>query len=207
MNNINPISNKNLWIVLLVGVSISVVVGLLITKKIILSGSSKDYSKYFNDKYKWYKDEKTRSVVNKLHPKYRGRIAEFFSKIEEELGYSAYATSGYRTFKEQEALHNQNSSNAKAGFSSHNFGYAIDINVKNKDGNIFLKKADSSKEWRDSGVVPLSEKLGLLWGGDGNFGSYHDPVHFYIKPNGKSTEQLRALVNDGKVDKSGYVLV
>jgi hypothetical protein len=207
MNNINPISNKNLWIVLLVGVSISVVVGLLITKKIILSGSSKDYSKYFNDKYKWYKDEKTRSVVNKLHPKYRGRIAEFFSKIEEELGYSAYATSGYRTFKEQEALHNQNSSNAKAGYSSHNFGYAIDINVKNKDGNIFLKKADSSKEWRDSGIVPLSEKLGFLWGGDGNFGNYHDPVHFYIKPNGKSTEQLRALVKDGKVDKSGYVLV
>jgi hypothetical protein len=32
-------------------------------------------------------------------------------------------------------------------------------------------------------------------------------VHFYIKPNGKSTDQLSALVNDGKVDDSGYVLV
>jgi hypothetical protein len=70
-----------------------------------------------------------------------------------------------------------------------------------------LKKSDSSKKWRDSGVVPLSEKLGLSWGGDGNFGSYHDPVHFYIKPKGKSTSDLRAMVNDGKVDNNGYVLV
>jgi hypothetical protein len=204
--NSNPITNKNLWVVLLVGVSISVVAGLLITKKIILGGT-KDYGKYFNKKYRWYKDEHTRNIVNRLHPKYRGKIAEFFSKIEEELGYTAYATSGYRTFKEQQALHNQNSNNAQAGYSSHNFGFAIDINVKNKDGNIFLKKADSSKKWRDSGVVPLSEKLGLLWGGDGNFGSYHDPVHFFIKPKGNSTSDLRALVNSGKVDNNGYVLV
>ena len=206
--NINEITNKkNLWIILLVGVSISVVAGLLVAKRLVGKDKSKNYSKYFNDKYKWYKDEHTRSVVNKLHPNYRGRIAEFFSKIEDELGYTAYATSGYRTFKEQEALYKQNSNNAKAGYSSHNFGYAIDINVKDKNGNMFLKKADSSKKWRDSGVVPLSEKLGLSWGGDGNFGSYHDPVHFFITPKGNSTAKLRALVNDGKVDENGYVLV
>lgn len=204
--NINEIANKkNLWILLLVGVSVSVVAGLLIAKKLV--GKGKDYSKYFNDKYRWYKDKQTRSVVNKLHPNYRGRVAEFFSKLEEEFGYTAYATSGLRTFDEQEELHKQNSNNAEAGDSSHNYGYAIDMNVKDKDGNIFLKKADSSKKWRDSGVVPLSEKLGLLWGGDGNFGSYHDPVHFYIKPKGKNTKQLKALVKEGKVDKKGYVLV
>ena len=115
--NSNPLINKNLWVVLLVGVSVSVVLGLLITKKLLL-GTSKDYSKYFNDKYRWYKDEHTRSVVNKLHPNYRGRVAEFFSKIEDELGFTAYATSGYRSFKEQEELYRQNSNNAKAGFSS-----------------------------------------------------------------------------------------
>jgi hypothetical protein len=31
-------------------------------------------------------------------------------------------------------------------------------------------------------------------------------VHFYIKPNNKGTDDLRALVNQGKVDKDGYVL-
>ena len=225
--NSNISTNKNIYIILLVGVSLSVVVGLLITRKLILgkgsaknldagndlvakndldSRSAKDVSSYFNDKYRWHKDTNTKNIVNKLHPLFRGRVAEFFSKIENELGLTAYATSGYRTFEKQAELHRQNSQNAKAGFSSHNFGYAIDINVKNKDGNIFLKKADTSKKWRDSGVVPLSEKLGLLWGGDGNFGTYHDPVHFYIKPNNKGTDDLRALVNQGKVDKDGYVL-
>ena len=231
--NSNISTNKNIYIILLVGVSLSVVVGLLITRKLILgkgsaknldagndldagnnlvakndldSRSTKDYSSYFNDKYRWHKDTNTKDVVNKLHPLFRGKVAEFFSKIEDELGLTAYATSGYRTFQKQAELHKQNSQNAKAGFSSHNFGYAIDINVKNKDGNIFLKKADTSKKWRDSGVVPLSEKLGLSWGGDGNFGTYHDPVHFDIKPNNKGTDDLRALVNQGKVDKDGYVL-
>ena len=225
--NSNISTNKNIYIILLVGVSLSVVVGLLITRKLILgkgsaknldagndlvakndldSRSAKDVSSYFNDKYRWHKDTNTKNIVNKLHPLFRGRVAEFFSKIENELGLTAYATSGYRTFQKQAELHKQNSQNAKAGFSSHNFGYAIDINVKNKDGNIFLKKADTSKKWRDSGVVPLSEKLGLSWGGDGNFGTYHDPVHFYIKPNNKGTDDLRALVNQGKVDKDGYVL-
>jgi len=225
--NSNISTNKNVYVILLVGVSLSVVVGLLITRKLILgkgsaknldagndldagnnldSRSTKDYSSYFNDKYRWHKDAHTKNIVNKLHPLYRGKVAEFFSKIEDELGFTAYATSGYRNFKEQEALYKQNNQNAKAGFSSHNYGYAIDINVKNKDGNMFLKKADTSKKWRDSGVVPLSEKLGLSWGGDGNFGTYHDPVHFYIKPNNKGTDDLRALVNQGKVDKDGYVL-
>ena len=76
----NEITNKkNLWIILLVGVSVSVVAGLLIAKKLV--GKGKDYSKYFNNKYRWYKDEHTRNIVNKLHPNYRGRVAEYFSKI------------------------------------------------------------------------------------------------------------------------------
>ena len=225
--NSNIYKNKDIYLIVLVGISLSVVIGLLITRKLILgrgsaknldlgnnlvakndldSRSEKDFSSYFNDKYRWHKDAHTKNIVNKLHPLFRGRVAEFFSKIENELGLTAYATSGYRTFQKQAELHKINSQNAKAGFSSHNFGYAIDINVKNKDGNIFLKKADTSKKWRDSGVVPLSEKLGLSWGGDGNFGTYHDPVHFYIKPNNKGTDDLRALVNQGKVDKDGYVL-
>lgn len=197
---------KNLWIFLLVGVSISVIAGLLITKKIV-SGVKKDYSKYFNKKYRWYQDEHTRNIVEKLHPDYRGKVAEFFSKIEDELGFTAYATSGYRTFEQQQALHNQNSSNAKAGYSSHNFGFAVDMNVKNKNGNIFLKKSSSNEEWKKSGVLGLSQKLGLKWGGGGNFGGYHDPVHFYIDPKGKRTKDLRALVQSNKVDKNGYVIV
>ena len=202
-------SNKDILIILGLGLTMSVIVALLIFKKTNIMGEENeiDYSKYYNDKYRWYKDKKTLNLLNKLHPKYRNKIAEFFSKIEDELGYTAFITSGYRSFKEQQILHNQNSQNAKAGYSSHNFGFAVDINVKDKKGVTFLKKANTSKKWRDSGVIPLSEKLNLLWGGDGNFGSYHDPIHFYIKPNNLSTSELRAMVNGGKKDNNGYVLV
>jgi len=203
-------SNKDILTILGLGLTMSVIVALLIFKKTNMGEENedvKDYSKYFTDKYRWYKNKTTLNLLNKLHPKYRNKIAEFFSKIEDELGYSPFITSGYRSFKEQQVLHNRNSQNAKAGYSSHNFGFAVDINVKDKNGVNFLKKANTSKKWRDSGVVPIAEKLGLLWGGDGNFGSYHDPIHFYIKPNNLSTSDLRALVNSGKKDKNGYVLV
>ena len=79
--------------------------------------------------------------------------------------------------------------------------------IMDKNNKIILNKISSSKKWRDSGVVGISENLGFKWGGDGNFGSYHDPVHFYIKPNGKTITDLRNLVNNGQVDKNGYVLV
>ena len=199
-------------IILTLGITTSLVIAFQILKKTNIMGLEEneeviDYSKYFNEKYRWYKNKKTKDLLNKLHPTYRNKVAEFFSKIEDELGYTAFITSGYRSFKEQQILHNQNSQNAKAGYSSHNFGFAVDINVKDKKGVTFLKKANTSKKWRDSGVIPLSEKLNLLWGGDGNFGSYHDPIHFYIKPNNLSTSELRALVNGGKKDNNGYVLV
>jgi hypothetical protein len=115
-----------------------------------------------------------------------------------------YATSGYRTFAEQVVLHNQNSSNAKAGYSSHNFGFAVDLNVR-KNGKTILQKASSNEAWEKSGVVDLARKIGIKW--VGNFGSYHDPVHFFIQPNGLDTTELRAMYNNGKKDSSGYVLV
>lgn len=191
-------------ILILVGVLVaSIIVGNILFNN-NLDGSSKNW---FDVDSKWYKDEHTRAIVQKLHPKFRNKVAEFFTKMEKELGLSAYATSGYRTIAEQQVLHNQNPANAKPGYSSHNFGFAIDLNVKNKDGKIILKKASSDKEWNDSKVVELAKDLGLSWGGGGAFGSYHDPVHFYIKPKGLNNADLRAMYNEGKTDKDGYVLV
>ena len=131
-------------------------------------------------------------------------VAELFTRAEKELGLTLYATSGYRTYAEQVALHNQNSSNANAGYSSHNFGFAVDLNVR-KNGKTILQKASSNNAWEKSGVVALARKIGIQW--VGNFGSYHDPVHFFLKPNGLDTTQLRAMYNSGKKDNDGYVLV
>jgi len=161
-----------------------------------------DYSNY-----RWYKNIKNFNFLNKLHPKFRVPVAIFLSDIENKLGLTVYITSGYRTFAEQQVLYKQNKQNAKPGYSDHNFGFAMDINIMDKNNKIILRKANTSKQWRDSGVVAIAENLNFLWGGDGNFGTYHDPIHFYIKPNKKTITDLRNLVNNGQVDKNGYVLV
>ena len=197
-------SNKKTLLIIAGILVATIIVGNILLNKSNLDESSQDW---FDKDTKWYKDAHTRAVVQKLHPKFRNKIAEFFTKIEKQLGLSAYATSGYRTIPEQEVLYKQNPSNAKPGYSSHNFGFAVDMNVKNKDGKIILGKSSSDKQWNDSKVVQLAKDLGLSWGGGGAFGNYHDPVHFYIKPNGLSTTDLRAMYNDGKKDSNGYVLV
>lgn len=163
-------------------------------------------NKWFDETLSWYRDLKTKNIVNNLHPKYKDIIKEFFSRVEKELGLQIIATSGYRTFEQQERLYRENNQNAKAGFSSHNYGFAIDINVL-KNGKTFLRKASSNDAWNNSGVVKIASDMGLKWGGGGNFGSYHDPVHFYIEPNNLKTKDMYALKTGGKVDEDGYVIV
>jgi hypothetical protein len=169
----------------------------------ILFGN-KSNKNWFLTTTKWYNDGQSKKIIDRLHPKFKDKIAEFFTRAEQELGYELLATSGYRTFAEQQALYNQNNSNAKAGYSSHNFGFAVDLNAK-KGGKIVLSKSSSNDSWEKSGLVALARKIGIAW--VGNFGSYHDPVHFYIQPNGLSTTDLRAMYNAGKKDSAGYVLV
>jgi peptidoglycan L-alanyl-D-glutamate endopeptidase CwlK len=147
--------------------------------------------------------EHNRREIMQLHPNARRQFAEFIKKVEAK-GYKVVITSGYRSFEKQARLHRENSKNAKAGYSSHNYGYALDINIYDpKTGQQLLKKASSKKSWEDSGIVDIAKNMGFTWGGD--FRSYHDPIHFAI-PREKSTAEMRALVNAGEVDNDGYVL-
>ena len=164
--------------------------------------------KWFDESLKWYRNNKTKDIVDKLHPQYRDKVKEFFSRVEKELGLQMYATSGLRTFAEQAKLHKENPQNAKAGFSDHNYGFAVDVNVIDpKTGKIILKKANSSADWEKSGVVKIAKDMGFKWGGGGAFGGYHDPIHFYIDPKGMKSGELLALYNSGKVDNNGYIIV
>lgn len=190
------LEKKDIFLVAGVMTATIILISLLVKKK-----------NWFLVDSRWSKDTKTKYIVSKLHPKFKNKIAEFFTKIETELGLTALATSGYRTYEEQEKLHQLNPNNAKAGYSHHNFGLAIDINVKDKNGKIFLLKNTSDNSWIKSGVVELAKQLGLKWGGAGAFGNYRDPIHFYITPNNLTTSKLREKYLAGKVDSKGYVLV
>lgn len=191
-------------ILIVVGIGIAAII---LANVLLKRDDFEDSKDWFDKTTKWYNDKNTLEIVKNLHPKFRNKIAEFFTKIEKELGLGVIATSGYRTIEKQAELHRQNPSNAKPGYSSHNFGFAIDMNVKDKNGNIILMKSSSDKKWIDSKVVDLAKTIGLSWGGGGAFGNYHDPVHFYIKPNGLSTTDLRKMYNEGKKDSQGYVTV
>ena len=195
-------NTKTILIVVGIGVAAIILANVLFKRN-----DFEDSKDWFDKTTKWYNDKNTLSIVKNLHPKFRNKIAEFFTKIEKELGLGVIATSGYRTVEKQAELYRQNPNNAKPGYSSHNFGFAVDMNVKDKNGKIILSKSSSDKQWNDSKVVDLAKSIGLSWGGGGAFGNYHDPVHFYIKPKGLSTTDLRQMYNEGKKDNEGYVTV
>ena len=203
-------ASKNVHWLIIGGSAIAIGLVIYINRNKVKSLAKETFGgyKWFDESLAWYRDTKTKDIVEKLHPQFKNRIKEFFSKVEKDLGLQMYATSGLRTFQEQAALKKENPSNASPGLSGHNYGFSVDVNVINpKTGNIILRKASTSAEWEKSGVVKIAKDMGLKWGGGGAFGSYHDPVHFYIDPNGMTTSQLLAVHNSGKVDAQGYVIV
>jgi len=88
--------------------------------------------------------------------------------------------SGFRTYAEQNALYAQGRTapgeivtNAKGGYSNHNFGIAFDVGVF--EGNSYL--GDSPK-YKAVGAIGMD--LGLEWGG--NWKTIVDQPHFQLRP-------------------------
>jgi hypothetical protein len=108
-------------------------------------------------------------------------FSRFIDEIESETEWNVLIISGLRSKEKQRELMRENAKNASVEKSRHVMGRAIDINLykKNWVTRIWLKKFNSKKDWRNTGVVKISEKYGLLWGG--SYRSYHDPVHFEIR--------------------------
>ena len=129
--------------------------------------------------------------LDDLDPK-ASKIKDFVNALNSK-GYNVIITSTYRDMKKQASLtSNQGQDVAKAGYSPHNFGLGIDLNIKwkgksdNKDYH--LKMNSSNKEWLkiigDKGPVPY-KNYQLRWGG--NF-KKRDAVHFDVYPQLKNPE-------------------
>ena len=108
-------------------------------------------------------------------------FSKFIDDIESQTEWSVEINSGLRTRETQKELLKENSKNASVDKSRHVLGRAIDINLYKKNWlwRVWLKKYNSKRDWRNTGVVRISEKYGLLWGG--SYHNYHDPVHFEIR--------------------------
>jgi hypothetical protein len=140
------------------------------------------------------------AYLKELHPKYSNVFRKFIAEVEKTTPYKVLITSGFRTFPEQIELHKENSQNASAGKSMHNYGTAVDLNLISKKDGSSIRKADSTATWEKTGIVKIAKKYGLKWGGGGNFGDYADNVHFEI-PLGGASLYAKAIKQFGSESK------
>ena len=157
--------------------------------------SNKAQPKYMND-IEFTVDERSKKNIATLQPELQEVAIQFLKKLKES-GIDARIISGTRTYKEQDDLYSKGRfgnpgpvvTNAKAGYSNHNFGIAFDIGIFN--GKDYL---ESSPLYKKAGEI--GESLGLTWGG--RWKAFPDEPHFELRPlwaklmsNSKMLETLR----------------
>lgn len=149
-------------------------------------------------------DERSAKNVATLHSKiqqvFRNWIAEC-QLLAKAHGYEYKAISGNRTWEEQAKIYAQGRTapgkivtNAKPGFSNHNYGIAVDMGVF-KDGKYLDEHKPSEAEAFHKKAATIAEKYNIEWGG--SWKSFKDYPHFEYK-TGKTLTQLRQLVTEGK---------
>ena len=157
-------------------------------------------------------DTPTKNRIAKLHPSVRNEVTTIIQECDIALTGRAKVrvTQGLRTFAEQDALYQQGRTtpgkkvtNAKAGQSVHNYGFAVDICLI-IDGNV--ASWETTKDWDNDKIadwyecVKIFAKHGWEWGG--NWKNFKDLPHF-DKRNFNSWKKLSKL----KQDKNGYVIL
>lgn len=135
--------------------------------------------------------------VTKLHPQLQYKLKRMLAKCEKK-GLYLIITQGYRSVAEQDALYARGRTapgsvvtNARGiSYSSqHQWGIAFDIAINDKhktyDAALIKKAAD------------IGKSVGLGWGGD--WVSFKDTPHFYLKKWGSTTIDLK--IEYGTVDE------
>lgn len=137
-------------------------------------------------------DDRSEGVIAKLLPEVHPFARALVQKAAAN-DITIKLISGLRTYAEQDALYAQGRTrpgrkvtNARGGFSNHNFGIAFDIGVFS--GNRYLPESPKYKA-----VGALGMDLGLEWGG--NWTSIVDQPHFQLRPawaNGMAERDMLA---------------
>ena len=124
-------------------------------------------------------DDRSEKVIATLLPEVQPYARALVTKAGTD-GITIKVISGLRTYDEQNDLYAQGRTkpgrivtNARGGFSNHNFGIAFDVGVF--EGSQYL---DESPKYKAVGV--LGTDLGLEWGG--NWKTIQDEPHFQLRP-------------------------
>jgi peptidoglycan LD-endopeptidase CwlK len=124
-------------------------------------------------------DERSETHIATLHPRVQPYARALVRKAASQ-GITIKVISGTRTYEEQAKLYAQGRTatgpkvtNARPGFSNHNFGLAFDIGIFS--ANRYMEESPAYKA-----VGALGVELGLDWGG--NWKSIQDEPHFQLRP-------------------------
>ncbi len=136
-------------------------------------------------------DDRSERVIATLLPEVQPYARALVAKAAAN-GITIKVISGLRTYDEQNDLYAQGRTksgeivtNARGGYSNHNFGIAFDIGVF--EGSKYL---DESPKYKAVGA--LGTDLGLEWGG--NWKTIQDEPHFQLRPNWASDLSERDML-------------
>lgn len=141
---------------------------------------------------------RTEGNIQSLQLEAQRKARQFLKEISDKLGQDGLTfkiISGTRTYAEQNDLFAAGRTkpgpvvtNARGGFSNHNFGVAWDIGVFENGAYI-----PESEFYRKAGAI--GKASGLEWGGD--WQSFQDEPHFQAIPETKLTD-VRIAFEAGK---------
>jgi peptidoglycan L-alanyl-D-glutamate endopeptidase CwlK len=124
-------------------------------------------------------DPRSEGVIARLQPQVWPYARALVTRAAAR-GINIKIISGLRSYEEQNALYAQGRSkpgrvvtNARGGYSNHNFGIAFDIGVF--DGSRYVPESPRYKA-----VGAIGSDLGLEWGG--NWKTFKDEPHFQLRP-------------------------
>lgn len=151
-----------------------------------------------------FRSAKNIATLNEKVRPYFERIVIEGTRIAREMGVGLYVmTGGTRTYAEQDALYAQGRTaggkrvtNARGGYSNHNFGIAGDFGVFSTRGE-YLDGSNPGLASKIHRAVAewVKANLPIEWGGD--WESFPDEPHFQYR-TGLSTADMRARVAAGK---------
>lgn len=141
---------------------------------------------------------RTEAAIHTLHPKAQELMRTVMQTIR-NAGINARFISGTRTYAEQNKLYAKGRfgnppprvTNARGGFSNHNFGIACDIGIFDANGGYLPESPDYS---RAGHIVKAANIPHLEWGGD--WVTFTDRPH-YQYATGLAISQVRQKFESG----------
>lgn len=141
-------------------------------------------------------DPRSEKNISKLLPEVQPYARALVQKAAQS-GIKIKILSGLRTYAEQDKLYAQGRTkpghkvtNARGGYSNHNFGIAFDVGVF--EGTKYLGE---SLKYKAVGVLGMD--MGLEWGG--GWKTIVDEAHFQLRPEwaeGSTEKQMLAQLRD-----------